>query len=1330
MRVLVIFLLIFHPFAHQSKAARFDQIDMSAGLSQNIVFSLKMDTKGYLWVGTLNGLNRYNGKDFEVFKPFGDAKGYIVGTSVTCLQADIDGNMWVVTSNGGVNYYNSQTNRFEYYPNELFGSFNTKFVRNILKLNDSTLLLTTPDKLGALQLNTLSFIQTNAFPQAINLIKSPTEKSFMLSENGVYAIKVDGGKIVANQVDTFLCESITSMGENLFAVSKSGVYKIGEKWVSDQLIDFREYPRLSKVRRFLSIACYADEVWLSSETNIFRFKKNEDTYELSVFNAQPNSNNSLKGNGFRNLMFDVKGNLWGNTTKHGLFYYDRSRNQFELNFLNSTDIQDLESDPVRTILMSSKGNLWVGFDRRGIAIQKNDGSLEFLSKFSVNTNNKRSIAHVRSIFEDSDSVIWVGTNATVVFYDNKESVLKGTSEKFGFSCNWRPYFIGEFESGKIIFAGSSNFAYYDKKKGELLKVIVRGAQEKQATTIRHIVRDSQKNYYLAYDNAGVAILDSSFSVLKWIDANSGLSDNKVYALELHAGKLWVATNNGLNVYCLEKNKIVKTIYEKDGLSNDIIYAVKADAGNNIWVSTNRGISRVSSTDYSIRSYLTNHFFLDDAFFYQSPGKFHYGGYSGIISFVPSHILDKRKPPPPMLRAFKINKHLVYPGQSNTIYNVQVAADSLMFKVKHTQNNFILQYHSIPVQYPNTRKFRYKMPGWVNGWYYANKYDNEIRFINVKPGNYALEVQVSDSDTEWSNSSYLFIEIAPPFWNTLVFKIGVVVLVLALFVLAYNVRSTQIKRRNKWLELKVDEQTADLKAKNIEIKSISEKLHQADQSKLRLFTNISHEFRTPLTLILGHLENENTLSAKNAMSAIHNNALRLLRLVNQIIDFRKVEHEQLKLAVSKFDVVPVLTEIVESFRVQAIKQDIELQFICETNLLEVWLDADKFDKIMFNLLSNAIKYTPRHKSVFVRLSESEKHIIIQVVDEGIGISEDNQSNIFNRFFRIDEGAEQIDGHGIGLAIVKGFADIQKATINLSSELNKGSCFELLFLKGKGHFSEQDFKRSAQSKFKEKLPRLNYQSKTTVSDKTILIVEDNEELIRYLSDRLKNNYHIIESRNGVEALEQVSRKLPDIILTDIAMPKMNGLEFCRQLKSNRQTASIPIIMLTAKAGVETRIEGFKLNIDGFLEKPFSMQELNARIEAVLFNRKVVRQELSLKKVFTPDSAKKLNQGQVEFWRTVQRVIAENYKDSEFNAERLCGLMNMSRSTLYRKFGAITTKNAADCIREYRLIKSAELIQLGKLNISQICQEIGYNSVNQFRNNFKDLFGVTPSKYKGSA
>jgi signal transduction histidine kinase/DNA-binding response OmpR family regulator/ligand-binding sensor domain-containing protein len=1307
---------------------RFDRFDISNGLSQNNIHCMEFDDTGNLWIGTLDGLNRYNGYTFEVIKPSNKLRGKLSGNHIIELGKGISGNMWIVTRQGELNLYNASEERFEIINTQSLGSFNLSQASHIVQPDSSSLWLSSNSTLGFWHLPTSKF-ETFKAASAIGGIVAIGNKSVLVfGRFGIVKLTVnqtkDTIKLESVQVNAAPCYGLTLEDGKFFALSPTGISQFDLRFNTEvKLIDFSLYHEtLPQFQSTSDFVVTEDAFWIGGDGFLCRFFKKSTGYAFQQFNYDPKNDYSFNGHTVTDLRVDEIGNLWIGSFKNGLNLVNRARNQFHHYDWDVQTLSSPESNPIRAICKTSKNELWLGFDRQGLGWLSADGIQKYYSHYFTKNNEKIAITNVRVIFEDSKGTLWVGEEKNLCYFNRIRDRLETIDQLFNFNWPHRCYSIKELEPGIVTLTSPQFIGLFNLHNQTLLRTEL----EPPYVPVRDFIRDRYNNLWLTKNDNGIVKLNQQLKQIASIKAEpGGLSDNKVYCLLALGDSLWVGTNAGLNVIALKTGKVIRSYFEEDGLCNQIVYSLNADADGYLWMSTNKGISRLNPKTGQFNTYLPKDFFMDDAHFTASNGTIYYGGYTGVVYFQPSTIGTEQTTLTPVIEAFSIFDRQVYPGDTlnGKMLVDQPISATKQIRLHHSQNTFTIRFNAYPFNFPNTIHYRYRLKGLQENWTEATD-SRSVTYTKLHPDRYVFEVEASTGLTYSGNSRKLVLQIAPPFWMTWWFKlftVGSIVLAILLF---FKVRMQQIKKRNEWLKQKVDEQTAELREQNRTIRLMSEKLNEANESKLRFFTNISHEFRTPLTLIIGHLDELNTQS-KKAIKAIHSNANRLLQLIDQVIDLRKLDQDQMELTVSEFDFIQFVADAVASFELMATKKEIRLQFMPHTNQLKVWLDVDKTEKIIYNLVSNALKFTKEGKHIVITTDETEETFSLRVKDEGIGIEQTELAHIFERFYRTENGQETAKGYGIGLSLVKSLTDMMHGKIVATSEPNKGTTFLLTFNKGKTHFTPDDIKeKTILHKALEINSGETFIIQSKLSGKKILIVEDNHELTEFLVGLLSNDFKLATAENGAEALSQMTKFSPDLIISDIMMPVMNGMDFCKKVKASITTSHIPFILLTAKTDTETQIEGFELGIDDYIEKPFQPKLLLSRIQALLLNREKIKEQY-FNSAHTIPVSQHLSGKDSAFLKTIDEVIAKNLQQQTFGVDQLSAMLNMSRATFYRKFTDLTGTSPADYLRRIRLRKAYEHLQKSSLSVDEICDQVGFQSTSNFRKNFKNEFGKSPSE-----
>lgn len=1323
---------------------RFDHFDISNQLSQNNIFNLIVDDIGYIWIGTLEGLNRFDGYEFKAYKPTSDRKNNISGSAFIELANSKNGNIWAITRNGGLYYYNSELDALHAIPDSLLSGYSVENTTMMVESATGDLWMTDYSTLGIFNPKANSFHVTET--DSINsMISSPDEGMLISNEKGVFrviktepqenALQLKTSQVYAGTVYQLYCRddnTIFGLNENQLLVWKD----LNEE--PEIALDLTEFnlPDFT-VQEINSFVANKNELWMGGPFSLIRINF-DSTKQASIYKYDRNNPFSFKGRTVRNLVFDKNENLWIGTVKHGLNLVDNQKNQFLHYQWKKNSEQSLNIDPVRCIHKSKNGNLWFGFDRYGVGVQYPNGDQELYQDFFERDGTVSNITRVRSIFEDSKGNIWIGDSKELGRYNPSRNRIESASYKYNWSWQSLCYVIKEFEPGRLIISGDSMIGIVDLNTNKLSILPESDNDVSLQGFARDIIQDEHGNFWVALNLYGIVKIDHATNTYSKIDiTNSELTNNKLYALRKKGDQIWIGTNNGLNVYSISENRIVHRYFESDGLSNNIVYSVYDDSEGNIWTSTNNGISCFNIEKQSFSNYLENDFFMDDAHFKDHEGNLYYGGYTGIVSFKPEKIQPAKSIRHPVLENFYLANKIVHPNDTvnNKILLEKSISKTNKLRLSYFQNSFSISFNAFPFNYPNSNQFKYRLDGLQSDWIYSIESNRLATYTGLQPGNYQFHLTASSGDGTWSDPVVLDIEIIPPFWKTRWFLLSIILLLVFITIILYRRRVQEIKRRNILLKEKVEEQTSELKEQNrqimnqkLEMELMAKDLHEADQAKLRFFTNISHEFKTPLTLIMGHLDNLNHTGSNKTIKSIRNNAIRLLRLVNQLLDIRKLDQDKMHLSVHELDIVQLTREITESFQIVAKKKNIDLRFFSSSEKLKVWLDGDKMEKILHNLISNSIKYTPGDKGIVVSIFNRQEKIELHVTDQGRGIPDEDLDFIFNRFYQ--GSGKSIEGHGIGLSYVKSLVEIQQGLIEVKSKKNTGTEFILSFKKGNQHFSANDLTQAEGEKIGfgyEELIIHEWEPFNPGAE--ILVLEDNDDLRDFLKELLSKHFKVTTAINGKEAFILLKNLTPEIIISDIIMSEMDGITFCGKLKKNTSTSHIPIILLTAKSDVETKIEGFELGIDDYIEKPFDPKLLLTRINSILENRQKMKDLILAHNSRIEDIKDKISSTDKIFWSQITEIIGQNYSIPDFSVDEMSIKMNMSRSSFFRKFKGLTGISPGDYLRKFRLQKAKSLIMGNDLKNKQIINEVGFQSVSHFRKSFKEEFGKTPAEMRNN-
>jgi Signal transduction histidine kinase len=1333
--VLIVSVFVIVVSIHVAKAQfiRFDHFDTKTGLSQNNINSLIVDSTGFVWVGTIEGITRFDGSNFDVFRSNLSQQHTLPGNYIEDLSACPNGNIWVRVQNRGLCLFEAATEKFITFSNDQFLPADVLNLTSFVSVNDSVLWLTDLAGFYHYNLSANRLTKLNIPFLRGNVIYGGKDEVLYVGKGGIVSYSVKTARQI-RQITSLPIRRISQVyNDSLVAIISDGLKVLNLKNDRLQAIESTELNKILEENVVLSVAGYKNEVWIGLNDGLLFVRLNGGTVRfITKYSYDPFNEYSFHGQDAKKLTFDKAGNLWIGTSKYGMNLYCREKNAFKHHQISALSKADQEIDPIRAICKTKDGNIWVGFDRSGLVCIRPDAKQKLYSEIHFSRKPKEPLENIRSLYQDSNGDLWVGSNHGLCKYNQKKDLVESVTAQYSWDWPDVCYHINESTPGKLTITNFSGIGIVDLKAGSLEKV----PMDKSYTpaSIRSLAKDKHNNYWFIIGDLGLYKLSPDHTLKLFTYEKNNLTDNKLYSLEIVGDSLWIGSNNGLMAFDLDKEKVVSRFFEEDGLSNNLVYSVIHSNGQ-LWMSTNRGISRLNLKNKHIEKFLTDDLFMDDAYFRDKNGTIYFGGYDGFISFNPEHIKEKAFVPHAEITDLYINNHKVVVGEK--IRNRIVLSSSIKnldeIKMNYSTSSFFLTFNAFPFNYPDLTYFRYRLVGLSSDWILAAKRENRAMFTNLAPGHYVFELEASADGLNWSEPRKLVMAIVPPFYMTLWFKLLLVSIVLVIIFITYKVRLLAIKKWNLELERQIREQTLSIEAqknKIIEQKEnmleLNERLREADQAKLKYYTNLSHEFRTPLTIIMGYID---TLQQQGAnlgiLKKITKSSDRLYSLVNQFIDLRKYDQGELRLNVSNFDLVAFTNEIVDSYKDLALKKNINLEFLGVKDKLFLWLDSDKTDKIIYNILSNAIKYTDSGGTVIVSIDKCENGVNLKVSDSGIGMSKEEQRNIFDHFYRSPKVSSQIDGHGIGLTLVKALVEIQHGSIECISEEGVGTTINIQFKSGNKHFKKSEINQEKPASpvvIREISAPTVIESGNPLGNR-LLVVEDNPELSEYLSDLLGKYYKVETAANGKEALMKLDKNIPDLILTDLMMPVMDGISLAKALREMPKTRFIPIIVLSAKTDVTSKIEGFQTNIDDYIEKPFNPSLLLSRIGNILSRNNEIKNDVEQ---FAITQNEKLNQSDKSFMQKVLLILEKNYSNPEFNADELSNELGMSRVTFYRKMKKLDQEGPGELIRKYRLKKALKMMDEGRKTINEICIEVGFQSLSNFRKSFKERYGALPSKY----
>ena len=1025
----------------------------------------------------------------------------------------------------------------------------------------------------------------------------------------------------------------------------------------------------------------------------------------------PSGNHKLANNDVLCFAEDEKGNLWIGTDGGGLNYLDRSTNQYTHYVHDPTDPKSLSSNSVISLELDSYGDLWVGTWEGGLnRFDKNTGTFRH---YIHDAQNDRSLGsnYVFSIFEDNSRKLWVGA-----FYEGLD--------------------------------------LYDRETDTFVHYRVDGSNPKAIghNRVFTMYEDTKQNIWIGSEGGGLIHMekdvngDPAFTSYRYNpNDTTSLSSNLINAVyEDSRHNLWIGTWAGLNKFDYQ-SKTFKAYRKEHGLADNVVYGIIEDGEGSLWVSTNQGISKFNPTNISFENYntadgLQAQEFIRGSFLKSTTGEFFFGGVNGFNSFFPTSILGNPNVPPIYITNFYIYNELMKPGAPNSPLSTNIS-DTKKIVLPFTQNEFTFEFAALNFSQAFKNQYSYFLEGYDKNWHVADA-QRKASYAKVPPGDYTFMVKAANNDGIWNErGTMLRIVVSPPWWKTW-WAYGLYALAaLALF---FWYRQNLINRERL---------RNDLKLEHIELT----KMQEMDKLKSYFFANISHEFRTPLTLILSPIRDMLSDNfhgdAKKQYQMVIRNGERLLRLINQLLDLSKLGAGRMKLKAARMDIVAFIKMTISPFDSYAQRSQIEFKLICPLEPVYVYFDPDKFEKIITNLLSNAFKFTREGKiELSVRTfnepdnptmgSRENNRVEIAVSDSGAGIPQEYLHTIFDHFYQVGHQSNA-EGSGIGLSLAKELVELHKGRIIVESVEGRGSVFKVVLLLGKEHLMDSEIDKSVGPMFEdhkwigveEASLSIAEQGKTeSILENQnenalprVLIVEDNADMRSYIKQCIQGEFAIIEASDGLEGMKKGMAIVPDFIISDVMMPGMDGVALCKTFKTNINTSHIPVILLSAKADLESKIDGLETGADDYLSKPFNSYELQVRVKNLIRSRQILKERFSdSKKLILEPKEISITTLDEKFLKNVLQVIEQNMADSTFRVETLGRELQMDSEAVYRKIKALTGKTAVEFIRNIRLKRAAQLLRQKKLTVAEVTYNVGFNDLQYFRTCFKKQFGVSPSEY----
>ena len=1333
------FVLLLTSWMVVAQSYQFKHLEVSDGLSNNSVNTICKDRDGFMWFGTATGLNRYDGYTFKIYQHAENDPESLPDNYITDIVEMPDGRFWINTARGYVLFDKEQ---------DCFITDVTGFMKNL---------------------------ESGGVPEQV-FVDREGNTCLSVAGEGCYRYK-EGGKAtffsyVEHSLPEYGVTQIAECSDGLLLIYNTGLLvcldhaTLAIKWKFDEI---KKYIPAGKTIEFSLFVDRDNCIWAYSLMGIWAYDcgtkswrtdltaiwssrpdviihavaqdiegriwvgkdydgidvLEKETGKVTSLVAHDDNGRSLPHNTIYDLYADRDGIMWVGTYKKGVSYYSESI--FKFNMYEWGDITCIEQ--------ADENKLWLGTNDHGILLwNRFTGKAEPFWR-----DAERQLPNpVVSMLKSKDGKLWVGTFNGGLYCMNGSQVRsykEGVGNALASNNVWA---LVEDDKGRIWIASlggglqclepsSGTFETYASNNSALLE-----------NNVTSLCWGDDNTLFFGTANQGVGMMDMRTREIKKVQGQSGsmkMSNDAVnHVYKDSRGLIWIATREGLNVYDVRRHLFLdlSPVAEAKG---SFIAAITEDQERNMWVSTSRKVIRITvasdgkgsylfdSRAYNSEDGLQNCDFNQRSIKTLHNGIIVIGGLYGVNVFAPDHIRYNKMLPNVMFTGLSLFDEAVKVGQS---YGGRVSIEKELNDVENVefdykQNIFSVSFASDNYNLPEKTQYMYKLEGFNNDWLTLPLGVHNVTFTNLAPGKYVLRVKAINSDGYVGmKEATLGIVVNPPFWMSwwayLLYAAG---LVVVLFLARYRM----LKREREKFHL---QQIENEVAKNEEINNM----------KFRFFTNVSHELRTPLTLIISPLEGmlkETTDELQSTrLQLMYRNAQRLLHLVNQLLDFRKGEMSTHQLSLSEGDIISYVHSVCNSFLLMADKKHIQFSFFSGIDTFSMAFDADKVGKIVMNLLSNAFKFTPEGGRVTVMIEHvagTPDMLEIKIADTGIGISDVDKEHIFERFYQADhKGVEETTGNGIGLSLVRDFVTLHEGEVKVFDNIGTGSVFVIQFPVKHVETQVQLPPETGISIGEEEDKEIKEETREETERKDfplLLIVDDNEDFRIFMRYSLELQYRVKLAVNGNEAWEMMQEELPDLVISDVMMPQMDGNELCRLIKQDKRTAHIPVILLTARQNTEAKLEGLQTGADDYVTKPFNMTILVLRIRKLIELSRYHRVTQGMidpvpSEIVITSLDEKLIEKAIKY-------VEDNMSRTELSVEELSRELGMSRVHLYKKLLQITGKTPIEFIRVIRLKRAAQLLRESQLHVSEVAFEVGFNNPKYFSRYFKDEFGVLPSVYQ---
>ncbi len=1351
---------------------RFEKIDMASGLSHNTALCLLEDHNGFVWIGTRDGLNKYDGVNFEIYKHVFFDSTSLVSNQVNCLCETKNNEIWVGTANG-LCLYHSKANKFR--TTSLLAEskpFDSYYVRTIFETANGELLVGTTKGLYVIdekrETVKFLFVQNDSTGLANNVRKIYQDKQGTIwigTSNGLFK-KNDNGfeRYPFENSDGQSPLSVREIVENdegllWIGTEGQGIYVLnvsGEKPKVCLTLSTNNSSLPSNTVRSILFE-NEENVWIGTFGGLCIY--NPKTQKSNVYQYSDKVPLSISNNSVQDIICDAQGGIWLAIYLGGVNYFHQQKNIFQHRLWQSGNRME-KNNVISVLLEDDYENMWIGTEGDGVYQSKDEGkTIANNLKFSDSERIENTIKSLSY----GDGSLWIGTLTGLISYQLATGKIKKYYHQPGKSNSLNNGHVLAllYENDEKLWIGTNGggVQVFNPQKSTYKNIAPLRNKH-----VRCFFKDSKQRIWIGCEqevfvinNDDSQLINLSESIENWVKSEIDV----IFVTEDSQKNIWFGTR-GMGLYLIKNNKLF-WFNTGNGLIDNTVNSLLEGSNNQFWITTNKGLSKISIEDdkkgnpkivsrtYSVSQGVQGLQFSSNCALKSRAGKLFFGGINGLNSFAPAEIIENKINPKLVFSDLMVNYKVIQPGAVNSPLN-ECLNETSNLVLTYNQSDFSISFTGINFINPDKNQYRYMVSGIDDSWIEMGN-QNNINFTYFPVGTHEIRVQTTTNPEQWGTDfRSLRVTVLPPWWKTWwAFLIYFVVLILLLgvfFILS-----------QRW---------AKLKNKLAMQQFQSDKENELHQLKLKFYTDVSHELRTPLTLILAPLENlisktELPNRFRNQLIQIQRSGFRLMQLVNQILDLRKLETGHEELQVAEGNIIRFFTEISLAFKEVASSKKITFEFVPHKQELSFWYDRDKLEIIVNNLLSNAFKFTHQGGLVklllaeiagqeilepFEGLNKKNHYLQINVIDNGEGIRPEDLKNIYTRFFSKKENGKQLSPNvGVGLELTKRMVELHKGGISVSSSISeqgrKETIFSIYLSLSKNVYSPEEidveFKNSEDrslytTEFLQRETAIGVQEESTGQGVTqhadeferILIVEDNPEVRNFIKELFADDYEISEAENGETGLQKAIETNPQLIISDVMMPVMDGIELCRKVKTDARTSHIPVILLTARTALTFKYEGLETGADDYITKPFSARYLRLRVKNLIKQRQSIQEHFKREAICDPGSVT-LTSVDEKILKKAMDYILTNISDPGISVNKISEHVGLSRVHFYRKIKAITNQTAVEFIRGVRLKRAATLLRQDKISVKEVRNLVGIEDADYFRKCFKEQFGVTPSEYK---